>query len=304
MKRVRWWRLLAALVVLAALAAAAVIVWRARQEAIQLVSNPIETRRIPTSTPIDFGMVYDDVTLTTRDGLELAAWYVPSENGALVIAIHGYKSSRGEMLNEAAMLHGHGFGILIPALRAHDMSDGTTITFGAREIEDLLDWIDMAGTLPEVDPDRILLLGNSLGGTIAIEAAAERPAIKAVATNSAFSSLEDTLETSIRFFTGMPPFPFAPLIAFWAERETGVRVTDVDATRSIGRISPRPILLMQGGADEVISIDSGRRLYEAAGEPRTLWFDERVGHARFDTALPGAYERRVLELFTGAAVRP
>lgn len=90
------------------------------------------------------------------------------------------------------------------------------------------------------------------------------------------------------------------MIAFWAERQTGVRLTDIDATRSIGRISPRPVLLMQGGADEVISISSGQRLFDAAGEPKSLWFDERVGHARFDTAFPGEFERRILQLFDSA----
>lgn len=296
----RWRRVVAGVLLLAGLGVAGGLGWRTRIEAERLVSNPIETRRLPGRTPIDFGMVYDDLAITTPDGLRLVAWHVPSRNGALVVAQHGYKASRGEMLNEAAMLHAHGYGVLMPALRAHDMSDGSTITFGGREVDDLLQWIDEGSRLPGVDPDHILLLGNSLGGTIAIGAAARSRRVRAVATNAAFSSLTDTLETSIRFFTGMPPFPFAPLIAFWAEHATGVRIADIDATRTIGHISPRPVLLMQGGADEVISIDSGQRLYDAAGEPKALWFDERVGHARFDTALPGEYERRLLALFDSA----
>ena len=55
---------------------------------------------------------------------------------------------------------------------------------------------------PGVDPARIGILGNSLGGTLAIELAASTPALRAVVANSAFSSLRDTLETSVRFFTG------------------------------------------------------------------------------------------------------
>jgi uncharacterized protein len=152
--------------------------------------------------------------------------------------------------------------------------------------------------------DRIGILGNSLGGTLAIQVAARTPGIRAVVANAPFSSLADTLETSIRFFTGLPPFPFAPLIAFWAEQSTGIRVRDIDATRVISTISPRPILLMQGGADEVISISSGQRLFDAAGEPKTLWFDAQVGHARFDTARPDEYERRVIDLFDSALIRP
>jgi fermentation-respiration switch protein FrsA (DUF1100 family) len=299
----RWRRYAAGgslLVLLILVAAAGWLGWKTRAEADTLVTNPIATRRLPTRTPIDFGMVYDDVSVTTSDGLRLVGWYVPTVNGAIVLAQHGYKSQRGEMLEEAAMLHRHGYGVLVTTVRAHDMSDGTLITFGRNEMGDLEAWVRFAQAQPGVDPARLGILGNSLGGTLAIELAAQTPAVRAVAANSAFSSLRDTLDTSIRFYTGLRPFPFVPLIAFWAEREAGITVDDVDATRWIGRISPRPVFLMQGGADVVISTSSGQRLYDAARAPRELWFDRQVGHAGFDTAQPAEYERRVVAFFDAA----
>jgi fermentation-respiration switch protein FrsA (DUF1100 family) len=279
------------------------LAWEGRVEADKLVTNPIATRRLPTKTPIDFGLVYDDVAVTASDGARLVAWYVPTVNGAVVIAQHGYKSQRGEMLNEAEMLHRHGYGVLMPAMRAHDMSDGTLISFGRAELPDLSEWVAFAQRQPGVNPARIGILGNSLGGTLGIELAARTPAIGAVIANSAFSSLNDTIDTSIRFFTGLPPFPFAPVIRFWAQREAHIDVADVDATRWIGRISPRPVFLMQGGSDVVISVASGQRLYDAAREPRQLWFDQHVGHAGFDTAHPDEYERRVVA-FLDAGLKP
>ena len=50
------------------------------------------------------------------------------------------------------------------------------------------------------------------------------------------------------YFTDLPAFPFAPLIVYWAERETGFKTEDIDATKWIAQISPRPVFLMQGGA--------------------------------------------------------
>jgi fermentation-respiration switch protein FrsA (DUF1100 family) len=299
-----WRRLLAGSLLLALAAGVGTIGWKVREEGRKLIVNPMDTRRLPGRTPIDFGVVYDEVAITTPDGLRLVGWSIPSKNRALVIAVHGYRADRGEMLNEAVMLAKHGYGVLIPAMRAHDLSDGSVISFGAKEIGDLEGWLAFASQLPDVDPARIGILGNSLGGTLAIQMAARTPGVRAVVANAAFSSLSDTLETSVRFFTGLPPFPFAHLIAWWAEWETGLRVRDVDATRVIGQISPRPVLLMQGGADEVISTTSGQRLYDAAGEPRALWFDPQVGHARFDTARPDEYERRVVALFESALVKP
>jgi fermentation-respiration switch protein FrsA (DUF1100 family) len=297
MRFTRWKATSAAVLALLVMAGAVMLGLKTYSEADRLVTNPMATRKLPTKRPIDYGMVSDDVTVKTADGLALAGWYIPGDNGAVVLTQHGYKSQRGEMLNEAAMLHRHGYGVMITSTRAHDMSDGTLITFGKDEMKDLDAWYRFVIGQAGVDPGRIGIIGNSLGGSLAIEYAARNPAIKAVVTNSAFSSLDDTVATSVRFYTGLPPFPFAPLITFWAEREAHIRTSDIDAKKWIGRIAPRPVLLMQGGADVVISISSGQRLYDAAGQPKTLWFDPTVGHANFDTARPVEYERRVTALF-------
>jgi fermentation-respiration switch protein FrsA (DUF1100 family) len=290
-------RTLAALVGLALAIGAGLAAHRTRAEAHRLLTNPVETRMRPTRHPGHFGMPYRSIAVTTPDGLSLAGWWVPSSNGAAVIAQHGYKSSRGEMLNEAALLHRRGYGVLLSTLRAHDQSEGDLITFGRLEMDDLAAWYGFVRSEPTVDHSRIGILGNSMGGTLAIQFAARTPGIAAVVAHSPFSSLSDTLDTSVRFFTALPPVPFAPLIAFWAEREAGIRLEDVDATPWIAALSPRPVFLLQGGADVVVSPDGGQRLYEAAREPKELWFDPKVGHAAFDGVRAGEYERRVAGFF-------
>jgi fermentation-respiration switch protein FrsA (DUF1100 family) len=70
-------------------------------------------------------------------------------------------------------------------------------------------------------------------------------------------------------------------------------VNELDATKWIHAIAPRPVMLMQGGADEAVSAASGQRLYDAAGEPKELWFEPTVGHAQFLKMMPEQFERRV-----------
>lgn len=282
---------------LAILGAGALLGQRARQEAHRLLTNPMGVRALPGKRPSDYGLLYQDVEVRTGDGLRLVGWYVPPSNGTVVLLLHGYKSHRGEMLNEAAMLARHGYGSLLVTTRAHDMSDGERISFGQAEMADLSAWLALVRTLPCVTTARLGIIGNSLGGTLAIQFAATHRDLAAVVANSALSSLRETVETSVRYFTGLPPFPFAPLIEFWASHDDGLKVDDIDAKAWIARLSPRPVLIMQGGRDVVISADSGRRLYEAAGEPRTLWFEPSLGHTAFDTAQPAAYEARVIGLF-------
>lgn len=267
---------------------------RTRSEAHRLLTNPLETRKRPLQRPSDFGLPYEDVRVKTSDGLSLVGWYVPSNNGAAVLLQHGYKSERrdAERSRDAPsprIRHAHH----VPPDPRLERRDPDHVR--QEEMKDLDAWFYLR-TRSDVDPDRLGAIGNSLGGTL-VEFAAGEPAIKAVAANSAFSSLEDTIETSVRFFTNLPPFPFAPMITFWAERDAGIRVADVDAKRWIRSLSPRPVLLMQGGQDIVISRESGQRLFDAAGEPKSLWFDPDVGHAKLDTARPLEYERRVVSLF-------
>jgi len=268
-----------------------------QSQAHELITNPRGTRQQATQTPATHQLAFEDVTVTTRDGLRLVGWYVRGQNGATVMLQHGYKDHRGLLLNLAALLSRHGYGVLMQTVRAHDRSDGETITFGHLEMQDLTAWMDYLRSRYDLDPDRIGIFGASMGGSLAIQFAAQSPHIKAIVADCAYSSLRDTMNTSVEFFTGLPPFPFAPMILFWAEREGGFRASAIDASRWIPRISPRPILLLQGGADVVISPDSGRRLFDAAGDPKELWFDPALGHVEFLAKQPEEFERRVGAFF-------
>lgn len=273
------------------------ILWQTRAEARTLLNAPMETRNLPSESPADYGLPFEDIVISNADGMDLHGWFVPSENGAVIIMQHGYKSTRKELLNEAEMMHRHGYGVLITSVRAHDHSDGELITLGAYEMADMEAWYQYLLTRSDVDHDKIGILGNSYGGMLAIQYAAQNENIKAVVANCAFSSMSDTVATSVKHFTGLPEFPFVPLIVFWAEAETGVKMEEIDTTRWIPLISPRPVFLMQGGVDTVISPASGQILYDAAGEPKELWFDAELGHVKFDTERAEEYEARVSAFF-------
>jgi len=290
-------RIILSLVVGVLLIAAVAILRVTKSEAHGLITAPMETRNLPKETPANYNMPFEDVTATSGDGLKLVGWFIPSQNGAVVILQHGYKSTRAELLNEAEMLYRHGYGILLTTVRAHDYSEGEMITFGMHEVQDMEAWYQYLLTRDDIDANRIGMLGNSFGGMLIIQYAAQNQNIKAVVADSAFSSLNDTVSTSVTYFTDLPAFPFAPLIVYWAEQETDFKTEDIDATKWIAQISPRPVFLMQGGADVVISANSGQRLYDAAGEPKELWFEPDLGHVDFDSDKADEFERRVVEFF-------
>ena len=244
------------------------LLMKTRAEAYNLLHAPVANRELPNDTPDDFKLEFEDVTVTNPDGMKLVGWFIPGDNGAVIIMQHGYKSTRSELLNEAEMMHRHGYNVLVTSIRAHDHSEGELITLGKYEVDDMEAWVQYLLARDDVDPTKIGILGNSYGGMLSIQYAAQNKSIKAVVANSAFSSMTDTVSTSVEHFTGLPEFPFVPLIVFWAEQDTGIKMEEIDATQWIPLISPRPVFLMQGGADTVISPISGQRLYARCSPTR------------------------------------
>ena len=129
----------------------------------------------------DLGAAHEDVSFTTSDGLELHGWFVPSRNGATVIAFPGRKGPQAA----ARMLIRHGYGVLLFDRRGEGESDGDPNGWGWGGDRDLQAAIAYLRARPDVDPDRIGGLGLSVGGELMIETAAEHGGLAAVASEGA-----------------------------------------------------------------------------------------------------------------------
>ena len=206
----RWHRITLGIVVGLLVVVVGALAFVSRAQAHDLIPHPLEDREPLEGNPGDYGLPYEEVTVTNEEGLKLVGWYVPSQNRAAIMAQHGYKNDRTDMLEQAAILHRHGYGVLFTSVRAHDRCDGEQISFGYREMADLEAWYQYLLTRDDVDQDKIGMVGNSMGGSLVIQYAAQNENIKAVVAHSAFSSLSDTVATSIRHITGLPPSLSAP----------------------------------------------------------------------------------------------
>ena len=163
------------------------LLWKTREEAHNLLHAPMTVRNLPGETPADDNLPFEDVSITNPDGMELYGWFIPSENGAVIIMQHGYKSTRDELLNEAEMMHRHGYGVLLTTVRAHDVSAGELITLGYYEMMDMEAWYQYLISRDDVDPDKIGIIGNSYGGMLAIQYSEQNAKNKAIDANCSFS---------------------------------------------------------------------------------------------------------------------
>jgi dienelactone hydrolase len=137
------------------------------------------------ATPAVVGLTFEEVVLPASDGVSLAGWYVPGSNGAAVVLLHGAGSTRSDVLDQAAVLADAGFAVLMIDARGHGESTGRAMDFGWYGDADVAAATSYLETRRDVDPDRIGVVGMSMGGEEAVGATGSNPSIKAVVAEGA-----------------------------------------------------------------------------------------------------------------------
>jgi len=247
----------------------------------------------PPVEHVDLGPRAVDVSFTTSDGLRLRGTYVPSRNGAAVIAFPGRKGPQPH----ARMLIRHGYGVLVFDRRGEGMSDGDPNPFGWNGDRDVKAAIAFLHTRPDVDPDRIAGIGLSVGGEMMLEAASETPELRAVVSEGAGSRWlgEDVARPG-----------------GGAQRwlQTGVQTIAYGATAVFSGDAPPPRLQKAARhitqptfliySDEGVDTeDLNPRYYRELAGPKQIW-ETGTGHIRAATDRPAEYERRVVAFLDGA----
>jgi pimeloyl-ACP methyl ester carboxylesterase len=252
-------------------------------------------------TPATFQLPFEDVTLTTSDGVSLSGWWIPAADprGSAVL-VHGANRSRAEMIGKVPFLHAQGLNVLVFDARHHGRSGGDISTFGYKER------LDVRAAVAEArrrSPGPIVAWGISLGAAAVLLASAEDPAIAAVVSDAAYRSLPDTVrhhaELARNWKPWLKPLPAGPLAEgalFWIRKRGGFDPAAVDIVRAAGQLGSRPALFVANAGDMRMPMEIAFELKQAAGPHARVLVVPGHSHGRSYHEATAAYEQAVTEL--------
>jgi alpha-beta hydrolase superfamily lysophospholipase len=215
----------------------------------RLVFYPGIEREI-SATPSQIGLPYEDIRLTTSDGISLHGWYIPApQPRGTVLFLHGNAGNISHRLDSVQMFHRLGYSTLIFDYRGYGNSSGKPTEQGTyRDAEAA--WRYLIDQL-HIPSCRIVLFGESLGGAVAAWLAAtprDKPAALVIA--SGFTSVPDL---------GQQLYPYLPIR--WLARiryNTRVYLHSVHV----------PVLIAHSPQDDIVPFEHGRALFAAANPPK------------------------------------
>jgi Dipeptidyl aminopeptidases/acylaminoacyl-peptidases len=231
-------------------------------------------------TPEQVGLEYEPVRIVTKDQEQIAGWFIPGGDKT-VLFLHGNGDNISGRLSHAKLWHDLGFSILLIDYRGYGESTGEPIEVGLYA-DGLAAW-DYLTKERGIPAERIVVVGESLGGGVATWLSSHRPNA-ALVLDATFTSVPDVAAYQ---------YPWLP-----------ARILSRNHYRSIDRINQiqTPVLILHSRDDRLIPFEQGQKLFERANQPKT--FVELKGpHASGLSADPETY-RAAIESFVATLALP
>ena len=255
----------------------------------------------PDNNPAARNLEYQDVRFPARGGdAQIAGWYIPhAASQRAIVLVHGKDSSRtiefaGDFVDLAATLHQAGFAVLMIDMRGHGQSSDAHFSFGLNERRDVIgaaDWLAGQG----FQPGSIGVLGVSLGASVSIGAVADDPNIGALVEDSGFAAWCPVVQLHWGESTGLPGI-FQTSTMFATRLLYGYDLCSARPVDEIGRIAPRPVLIIHSTSDVLVPFDHATQLIAAAPHAET-WLVTGPEHARSYNTDPPTYNQLVIDFF-------
>jgi len=252
--------------------------------------------------PEQFGLRYEKISFKTRDGLELRGWFIPSTTGdkRTLLMCHGWGDNKGELLKQTYFLNENGgFNLMYFDFRSHGESEGEITTIGGLETIDFdaaVEWLRKAK--PELAASTGVF-GLSMGAAVTVASLPKHPDLRCAVVESPFSDYRTVIK---RWGWNHMHMPYYPLIALTLvllrSRVKDPEIDRFNPVEAAPKISPRPLFVIGGEFDRLMTPDDVKKVFDAAREPKQLWMVSGAWHAKCREAAGMEYDTRVIGFFS------
>lgn len=284
-----WLGIIAIILILAVLIGAYVVYRMAFARNDKVIGTPLDFPDTEFYTPyaqemtqnikIFLDIPYEDVYITSHDGLKLhGKFYEGKKDKPVIIFFHGY---RANATRDGSGIHTlgteKGLNILVITQRAHNESEGKTITFGIKESMDCLSWIDYVKERFGEDK-KVILWGISMGAaTVMTAAGRDLPEnVLGIGADCGYSSAKDILKSVIKGMK-LPVEPSYWLVKLGARIYGGFDVEEISPVEALKKAKV-PVLFIHGEADDFVPCYMTHQNYEACVSDKSLVLVENAGH--------------------------
>lgn len=209
-------------------------------------------------SPSDIGLRYEDIYFTTEDGIRLNGWFIPAVNPrATLLYCHGNAGNIGHRLEVIEIFNRLNLNAFIFDYRGYGRSGGVPSESGLyKDSEAAYDYLVER---EDIERDKIIAFGKSLGANVAINLASKRN----FALLIAYGGFTCTYDMGRRIFPFLPLFKWLVTVKYDAK----ALIKDIHT----------PKLIIHSIDDEIIPFELGKRLFEAASRPKEF-YPMRGGH--------------------------
>ena len=203
-----------------------------------------------TGTPSDLGMDFEDINFTAKDGTSLNGWFVPAQNAEYtVLFCHGNGGNISHRLDTIFLFNKLPVNFFIFDYRSYGKSNGVISEKGL--YEDVAAAWNYLTENKKIAPEKIIIVGRSLGGAVAAQAAAQHSP-GGLILEAAFTSLPEIAQEK------MPIFPVSWMIKY-----------KLSTIENLAKVKC-PVLIIATLDDSIIPIRHGKKLFDKAPEPKTF----------------------------------
>lgn len=292
----QWWHIVL-LVLVCAAGAGLGLMWLCAYTA-KKVLHPVSKRKALYIWPDEYKLPYENVYFTTEDKVTIKGWFIPCEGSEkTIILMHGWGMNRSDILKNTYFLHDLGFNLLYFDFRALGESGGKVSSIGYLETRDVRAAIKyLKQTRPEACK-KIGLYGLSMGAMVAICEGASNPQINCVAAEASYYSFRRVVARWAWVHHKVPFFPVIPIVLHYIRRYLRVNPERYSPKYNIGKISPRPVLIIHGRYDNIVPAAQAKLLFKQAGEPKEIWLVPGAKHNKCAEVGGFEYKQRLSDFF-------